>query len=100
MLGQNRINMDKETFDRIAKALADPKRFEILQMIAESSEIRCADVQSRVCISQPTVSHHVKELSNSGLIEVTREANGNRFQVNRELLNEYLAEVSRKLALA
>ncbi len=91
--------MERETFDRIAKALADPKRFEILQMISSGCVQRCADVIDRVSLSQPTVSHHLKELSNAGLIIITREGAGNRYEVDRPLLNAYLAEVAARLTL-
>ncbi len=90
--------MERDVFERIAKVLADPKRFEILQMIAESSEFRCADFKDRVGLSQPTVSHHLKELAGSGLLIVTREGAGNRYEINRELLAAYLTEVARRLS--
>lgn len=90
--------MDKEVFEKVAKALADPKRFEILQMIASSPVLRCSDVTERVCVSQPTVSHHVKELAAAGLIVITREAGGNRYDMDRQLLADYLQEVSERLS--
>ena len=56
------------------KALADPKRFELLERVAKAScELSCSAVQPALAISAATVSHHIKELENAGLIQVRRE---------------------------
>ena len=65
--------MDPEQFFRIAKALADPTRFEIFQRIACGGEVGCQRLVGELPVSQPTVSHHLKELSVAGLIEPRRE---------------------------
>jgi ArsR family transcriptional regulator len=58
----------------ILKALADPKRFELLEHIARSScPLGCGDARESLAISPATLSHHVKELQTSGLIDVRRE---------------------------
>ena len=58
----------------ILKALADPKRFELLERIAKSTcPLGCGDAYHALAISPATLSHHIKELQTSGLIEVRRE---------------------------
>jgi ArsR family transcriptional regulator len=58
----------------ILKALADPKRFELLELIAKAScPVGCSAVRPRMSISPATLSHHTKELETAGLIEITRE---------------------------
>ena len=58
----------------ILKALADPKRFELLERIAQAScPLGCSVARSSLAISPATLSHHIKELETAGLIEVTRE---------------------------
>lgn len=55
------------------KALSDPTRFEIFRLIAAQGEPICAcDVGDRFDVSQPTISHHMKILSEAGLITVSR----------------------------
>lgn len=55
------------------KALADPTRLEILWLIAAQVEPICAcDVVARFDLSQPTISHHLKVLTEAGLISSTR----------------------------
>ena len=58
----------------ILKALADPKRFELLERIARTTcPLGCTDAREALAISPATLSHHIKELQTSGLIDVRRE---------------------------
>lgn len=65
-----------ERLARVFKALADPTRLRLLSMIAagENGEACVCDLTAPVGLSQPTVSHHVKQLADAGL--VTREQRG------------------------
>jgi ArsR family transcriptional regulator, arsenate/arsenite/antimonite-responsive transcriptional repressor len=90
--------MDKEQFARIAKALADPRRFEILETIAGGEEVPCKHLVESFPISQATISHHLKELATAGLIEVRREAQCCHYRSRPEVIAEYLEEAGRRLA--
>jgi len=58
----------------ILKALADPKRFELLERIARSTcPVGCGEAREALAVSPATLSHHVKELQTAGLIDVRRE---------------------------
>jgi len=58
----------------ILKALADPKRFELLERISRAScPLGCTDARQALAISPATLSHHIKELQTSGLIDVRRD---------------------------
>jgi ArsR family transcriptional regulator, arsenate/arsenite/antimonite-responsive transcriptional repressor len=58
----------------ILKALADPRRFELLERIARAQcPLGCGEALSALEISPATLSHHIKELETAGLIEVSRE---------------------------
>lgn len=78
----------------IAKALADPRRHEILQQVgSESGGVLCGDVRERHPITAPTLSHHIKELENAGLVEITREGKCMRLQLQRDVLEAYLSHL-------
>lgn len=58
----------------ILKALADPRRLELLERIAKAGcPLGCAQALAALSISAATLSHHVKELETAGLIHVRRE---------------------------
>jgi ArsR family transcriptional regulator len=58
----------------ILKALADPKRFELLERLARATcPLSCSDVRPALAIAPGTLSHHIKELETAGLIDVRRE---------------------------
>ena len=65
-----------EALARMFKALADPTRVKLLSMIAaaEGQEACVCDLTAPVGLSQPTVSHHMKVLTDAGL--VAREQRG------------------------
>lgn len=52
-----------------AKALAHPARIAILQVLAKQQACICGDIVSELPLSQSTVSQHLKELKNVGLIK-------------------------------
>ena len=67
---------DAQQLARMFKALGDPTRVRLLSMIAAQSdgEACVCDLTEPVGLSQPTVSHHMKQLVDAGL--VTREQRG------------------------
>ena len=67
---------DAQRLARMFKALGDPTRVRLLSMIAAQSdgEACVCDLTEPVGLSQPTVSHHMKQLVDAGL--VTREQRG------------------------
>jgi ArsR family transcriptional regulator len=68
------LRLDRSQRALILKALADPRRFELLQQIAKAGcPLGCTQALAALPISAATLSHHVKELESAGLIEVRRE---------------------------
>jgi ArsR family transcriptional regulator len=58
----------------ILKALADPRRYDLLERIAKAGcPLGCAEARAALPISAATLSHHIKELEAAGLIDIRRE---------------------------
>lgn len=60
-------------FVKVAKALADPTRFRMLQEIRGKGSLNCSQVCGCFPLSQPTISHHIKTLEAAGLITVRKD---------------------------
>jgi ArsR family transcriptional regulator len=90
--------MDAAQFQKIAKALADPRRFEILETIASAGdEMCCGDVVDCFSVAQATVSHHLKELTDAGLIETRSEGQFKYLRARPDVLAGYVAELQRRI---
>lgn len=86
-----RKSIPKVQIRRIAKALADPRRFEILRQIGTCGcDAACTDIRARQPVSAATLSHHMKELEAAGLISIRRDGKFARMTLQRDVLNAYL----------
>ncbi len=86
-------------FQRISKALADPHRCEILEWLAPRGELSCMDLTERLPVTQATVSHHLKELSNAGLLACRRQGQFAYYRVCSEVIEAYLDELRRRVCV-
>ena len=79
----------------ILKALADPKRFELLERIAKAPcALSCSAVLPALAIAPATLSHHIKELESAGLIQVRREGKFHFLAVRPGVLESLAAIIS------
>ena len=95
----NRSPVDAEQFQRIAKALADPRRFEILEHIAQQAEVGCRRLCGCFPVRQATISHHLKELASAGLVESRRDGQFVYYRTRPAVLDEYMSELRRRMAV-
>jgi len=88
----------KGQFDRIAKALADPRRFALLEAIASDEDYPCQRLCRDFPVSKATISHHVKELLRAGLVQAERRGQYLDYTVRRDVLAAYSAELLNRTA--
>ena len=63
------FNTEENQLAKYAKALAHPARVTILKILAKKQTCQCSDIVEELPLSQSTVSQHLKELKEAGLIK-------------------------------
>lgn len=81
--------------EKALSAVGDPYRLKIVEQILEKGSIRCCDVVGFTGLTQPTCSHHIKLLNDSGLIDSRKEGRHNIFTINRENFGKLRAYFNR-----
>jgi len=82
---------DAELLAGVLKALADPVRIRLVSIIASSGEACACDLPELVGRSQPTVSHHLRQLVDAGILEREQRGKWAWFQISSERLSEICA---------
>jgi len=83
-------------FERIAKALSDPRRFALLEAISDHRECPNQALCRDFPVSKATISHHIKELVTAGLIEPEREGQYVSYTVRSDIIAAYADELVRR----
>jgi ArsR family transcriptional regulator len=74
------------------KALSDPARVRIINLVAGSNEPVCAcEMNDLVGLAQPTVSHHLKKLVDTGLLDREQRGKWAYFSLNRAAVEKLAA---------
>lgn len=84
----------------IAKALGHPARVAIIEHLLKVNTCICGDIVNELPLAQPTVSQHLKELKNAGLIKGSIEGNAICYCIDEKSINKlqnYFANISAKL---
>ena len=91
-----RVRLNEEQVHLIAKALADPRRLELLRQIGGCTKpVQCADIKDCHPVSAATLSHHMKELETAGLVRVTREGKFASYTLRRDVLRAYTEQLAK-----
>ncbi|ADY51160.1 transcriptional regulator, ArsR family [Pseudopedobacter saltans DSM 12145] len=80
----------------IAKALGHPARIAVIEYLMKVNECICGDIVNELPLAQPTVSQHLKELKNAGIIKGNIEGNSICYCIDEktiEILNVYFSKI-------
>jgi ArsR family transcriptional regulator len=85
-------NAEAEATARLFKALADPHRVKIINLLATSPDPVCVcEFTGPLGLSQPTVSHHLKKLVQAGLLDREQRGTWAYYALNRDALGRLAA---------
>lgn len=73
----------------MAKAIAHPARIAILQYLVKKNACVCGDIVDEIGLAQATVSQHLKELKNAGIVQGTIEGVSTCYCIDPKVWNQY-----------
>jgi DNA-binding transcriptional ArsR family regulator len=92
------IMLDAAAVQRIARAIADPSRYEILRTLAAAAcNTPCSAVRNCVDLAPPTLSHHMKELRDAGLVEEQHVGRIVLYTLRRDVFQAFTAFLQQTL---
>ena len=80
--------MENSLVEKATGAIADKYRLSILLELSTKGTLTCTDVQELTGLSQPCVSHHVKLLTDSGLVNAKKQGRNLNLTLNKTSLQE------------
>ncbi|MFA6807051.1 MAG: metalloregulator ArsR/SmtB family transcription factor [Bacteroidales bacterium] len=84
MLEKNNLNNEEAILSRFAKAMGHPTRITILLFLARQDSCYFGEIHNELPIAKATVSQHLKELKDAGLIQGETEPPKVKYCINRK----------------
>lgn len=75
---------------KVYKALGEPTRLKIAMLLTEEKNLCCSDIKCKLeSVAGSTLSHHLKQLTDCGLLNQRKDGTYVFFSVNREVARKY-----------
>ena len=87
----------KQHLAMLAKAISHPARISILKILAKKENCNCNELVAMLPLSQSTVSQHLKELKNCGLINGVVSGTSNMYSLNKIILKKFEREFKKMM---
>lgn len=82
------VMMEREEVALIAKALSDANRIKIIEMLVDGEKCGC-EILEKLEVSQPTLSHHMKILTECNLLYSRKNGKWQLYSINAEKFREF-----------
>lgn len=89
--------MDYEKISLVLKAMADPKRMKIIDLLSYSNMCAC-DVLKHFDFTQPTLSHHMKVLESAGIVSVSKQGQWHHYTLKEDFVKEFMRSMVQLLS--
>jgi len=87
--------MELKKIERISKALGDPYRLKIMEVIQKEQDwMQCVTIVDMFNLAQSTISHHVKQLVDADLLIAEKDGRNAKYKVNKEAFGDYIKFLS------
>ncbi|GAB3180055.1 ArsR/SmtB family transcription factor [Telluribacter humicola] len=86
---KSEFDADEIQLADFAKALSHPARIAILKILAQKQSCICGQIVEGLPLAQPTVSQHLKELKNAGLIKGEIEGKTSCYCINWDTYDQF-----------
>ena len=91
---KEQFTQKEQDLAEFAKAIAHPARIAILKILAQRNECICGEIVEVLPLAQSTVSQHLKELKNAGLIDGSVDGPRSCYCINWKAFEKFMVEFS------
>jgi ArsR family transcriptional regulator len=86
------IVLTAKQVEKISKALADPYRLQIMDLVNKDKEwVKCVSIIECINLAQSTISHHISQLVEAELLIAEKDGRNVKYVINQEVLSGYIA---------
>lgn len=90
---------DQDDVIKTLKIMGDGTRYQILVLLAQEGTMRGMDIAKRVSVATSTISHHMEQLKECGLITEEQVKNSKYYGLNRNGLDELIKDLQTDLKI-